>query len=288
MIRINCPATSANLGPGFDCLGIAFDIYNSFEVELADDDILENCQKEFNNANNLFIDAFHQAMDIIGKEAYIHVKFDCNIPIARGMGSSSTLILGGICAASYLHGNALSDDEIFDLACRIEGHGDNIAPCFYGGLTSTLYDNDTYYTHLMKLNDSWHYTLLTPDILVSTEEARSILPHSYSLKDVSSNLARLTYMCEGLANGSISLIKLGHEDKIHEPYRRQLIDEFDKLKEICESDNQGILLISGSGSTCLYISKNDLSREQEIQIKQLQHHWMINRVNISKGLYIDE
>lgn len=281
MLRISSPASSANLGPGFDCLGLALDLYNSFDVELCKDHhVLENVEDRFNNDNNLFLHAYRKGCEAIGVKDYVHAKFNCEIPVSRGLGSSASLIAGGLAAASVLHDDALSDHEIFQLASEMEGHPDNAAPCVYGSLCASMTSGSTYIARRLTLNDEWHFTALIPDFEVTTEAARKILPASYPRKEAAANAAHAVLMTNALMTGDSYLLKEAAVDYIHEPYRKTLIHDFDKIKEITEKDTGGVLLISGSGSTCLLISKYPLTENAREKIDGFQeHHWQIKELH---------
>ncbi len=266
-MRIKVPATSANVGPGFDCLGIAFDIYNTFDVRLADRDILHHTETRFCNPDNLFLRAYHKACRKMEVESFVEADFNSDIPVSRGLGSSAALIVGGIVAANELNGRKLSEEDIFLLASEMEGHPDNAAPAFFGGLTACLKDGDTYLARNLSLHEDWRFTVLIPDFEVSTEEARGILPAVYPRADAASNGAHAILTCEALRTGDLSLLKAAAKDLIHEPYRRTLIHDFDIIRDIAEEDTDGVFLISGSGSTCLLISKRPLSEDAEDMIR---------------------
>lgn len=278
MLTIKTPATSANLGPGFDCLGLALNIYNSFEVELSDHTFLENIEERFNNENNLFLKAYRRGCQEIGVNDHIHAVFHCDIPVSRGLGSSASLITAGITAASILHDDALSEEEIFALASEMEGHPDNAAPCIYGGLTASMVNDGRFVTHQLPLSDNWKFTVFIPDFEVSTEQARSILPESYPRAVASQNAAHAIMMVSALQSGNPFFLKEAAIDQIHEPYRKKLIHNFDDLKKIAEDSTDGRFLISGSGSTCILISTLDLSDQAITKIQALPHHWQIHSV----------
>lgn len=279
MITIKTPATSANLGPGFDSFGLALQIYNTFEVETSNTLKIDNVPQRYNNPNNLFVKAYQKGCQAIGIHDSIHVKFDTNIPVSRGLGSSASLICGGLYAASVLHDSALSSQQIFQLASVMEGHPDNAAPCIFGGLMASLKEKDIFFTHRLSLHEDWKYTVFIPDFKVSTEQARKILPSSYPRNIVASNGAHAALMAEALRTGDLSLLKKAAVDQIHEPYRKTLIDEFDALKEITQP--YGAFLISGSGSTCILISKETLQEKTKAQISHLKHHWKVLETNIA-------
>ena len=145
-MKIKTPATSANLGVGFDCFGIALDLFNTFDVKLSDKDHLENVEEQFNNPDNLFLKAYHKGCESIGVSDSVSIIFDTQIPCSRGLGSSASLITAGLFCASALHNNALTKDEIFQLASLMEGHPDNVAPCIFGGMTISLHQDNKFIT----------------------------------------------------------------------------------------------------------------------------------------------
>ena len=287
MITIKCPATSANLGPGFDCLGLSYNLYNTFEVERSNEDILENVDDRFNNSDNLFLQSYHYACQQLGIEDYVHAIFHCDIPVSRGLGSSAAMIVGGITAASVLHDDALSDSQIFQLASILEGHPDNAAPCVFGGLTASMKYQNQFISRKLELHPDWFYTLFIPDFEVSTEEARGILPEAYPRDVVSLNSACALYVVDGLRTGSLQALQLGNRDAIHEPYRKTLIDGYDALKQYVEKQSHGAFMISGSGSTCLFISKSPVPSTIHSFIKEnLNHHWDVLQLQPSYGIEI--
>ena len=289
MYRIKAPASTSNLSAGFDVLGLALDIYNRFTVELSDKDMLINVEDRFNNEDNLFLKAYHTGTSHLGISDHIKAVFSYDVPIERGLGSSSTLIVGGLMAASVLHENRLSKDEIFQLASKIEGHPDNAAPCIYGGFTASSVADGRYYTQKLQIDKDYHFTIFIPDFAVSTAKAREILPSRYERAAIVHNTAKAIYLIEALRNGDLKLLKKCYDKDVHEPYRQNLIDEFAVLKELFEKDSDGVLFISGSGSTCFGISRKSASKQLIERINKLKHEWQIKEVNIDhKGVDIDE
>lgn len=281
MLTIKTPATSANLGPGFDSFGLALQIYNSFEVESSNELKIENVPQRYNNPHNLFYKAYQKGCQAIGVQDSIHVKFQTNIPVSRGLGSSASLICAGLFAANLLHDSPLSTQQLFQLASRMEGHPDNASPCIFGGLMSSLKEDNAFFTHKLSLYPDWKYTVFIPDFKVSTEQARKILPASYPRSVAASNGAHAALMIEALRTGDLSLLKKAAVDQIHEPYRKTLISEFDTLKSIVQP--YGAFLISGSGSTCILISKESLNEQTRSKISQLRHHWNVIETKIAEN-----
>lgn len=289
MIIIKTPATSANVGPGFDCLGLALQLFNTFEAEISVEDTLENVEERFNNSENLFLKAWHKACQKIGSNDHVHAVFHTDIPVSRGLGSSSSLIVAGVTAASLLHNNALNKDEIFQISAQLEGHPDNVAPCIYGGLTASLIENNTFHAIKLPTDESWKFTAFIPDFEVSTEKARSILPDYYPRIEATENTAHAIYMLKGLADGNDDLICFGKKDYIHEPYRRRLLPFFEFLQKEYENNTHGILLISGSGSTCIGISKMYLDTQTQQRILEKEAGMKILHLPVcKKGTYYEK
>ncbi len=282
MMHIITSASTSNLGPGFDCLGLALKIYNIFDVDLNDTDVLLNIEDAYNNQNNLFLQAYRKGIKYLGIEDHIRVSFDCDVPVARGLGSSSTLIVGGLTAASALHGNVLSEEEIFQLASQMEGHPDNAAPCVFGGFCASFSDNNgQFITRQLSFSNRLKMSVLIPDFEVKTEIARAILPKTYSKKVAVNNSAKAIMTVKAIQDGDINLLRECAQDEIHEPYRRTLIDEYEKIKEIYEKDTDGILLISGSGSTCIGMSDRYISEDAIKNMSSLKHNWQRRDVVIN-------
>jgi homoserine kinase len=287
MTVIKVPATSANIGPGFDCLGLALSIYNTFTVEPADHDILTNVEPRFNNRDNLFLQAYRKGCDALHVQDHIHVTFQCDIPVSRGLGSSAALIVGGIAAASALHHNELSLFQIFELAAQMEGHPDNAAPAVYGGLNACLKENGRYIHAALPLSDRFHYTVLIPDHEIETDAARRILPAEYPRADAASNTAHGILLVHALETGDVHLLHEAAHDIIHEPYRARLIPHFDEAKAAVSARNNGAFVISGSGSTCLLISDADLHPAAASEIRSFHDpDWQIIPSSIGEGVQI--
>ena len=280
MIKFRVPATSANLGPGFDCLGVAFDLYNTFLIEGSDTLEINGVEERFNNADNLFVQAYRRAG---GKN--LKVTFcDTEIPVSRGLGSSAALITAGVTAYHLLHPDTLTEEEMFNIIADMEGHPDNAAPCLFGGLVGCLKKADGTYLHTsFPVNDHFCFTVLIPNVEVSTEQARKILPMQYSREITASSSAQAVFMLKALQSGDSNMLKEAAKDQIHEPYRKTLIPHFDDLKTIVENDTGGVLLISGSGSTCLLISAKPLSKKACEAISVLPEKWRIKETRPAYG-----
>ena len=255
MIIIKTPATSANIGVGFDCLGLALKLYNTFYVEPCNAYTLEGVEEKYANEENLFIQSYKKACQYLQvKELPLHIRFEADVPVSRGLGSSATLIVAGITACYAIHGMEIDKETILQIASAIEGHPDNVAPCIYGGLCASYVTEDKYHTLPLQVHKDIHFTLAVPDFEVSTEKARELLPSSYARKDVVNNIACVLAVSKGMETGEMDKIVLAEKDTIHEPYRKPLIHGFDIFEKAFKQQTQGCVLISGSGSTILGIS----------------------------------
>lgn len=283
MIKIKVPATSANLGVGFDTLGVALNIYNTFYIEESEQLSIEGVDKKYQNRNNLFMIAFDRVNEKLNTFKNIKLKIEAKIPIARGLGSSASLIVAGAVAANYLNDNKLTILEIFQICTAIEGHPDNIAPAIFGGLTSSFMCDDVPYTKKIAVHKKYKFTLLIPDFEVSTSLARSVLPASYSKEDTVSNLSRIISLYLSLNDGDDSILKIANNDRIHEPYRKELIPDFDLLKQECLNKGAYTFMISGSGPTCLTISDDEYF-SKKINVSKAKSNWKLIDCRIHNSL----
>ena len=259
MIKVRVPATSANIGSGFDTLGLALTLYNTFECELSKETKIFGCEDAYNNSDNLFLQSFRAVGKKLGREEGCTVTFKTSIPSTRGLGSSASLLVGGAVCANLLYENALSLDDLFQICCEFEGHPDNVAPCLYGGLCAST-NGEKWETSILLKQTSLNFTLLIPDNEVSTHQAREILPSTISLKEAAQNVGNVLTLVEGFREGDMHKISLGVRDNLHEPYRKKLIPNYEQCKKICEAHG-GVMVISGSGSTCMAIStQSDFSK----------------------------
>lgn len=182
-ITLRVPATSANLGPGFDSFGCALALYNTYTFErIAEGIEVTGCPPEFCNAENLSIQAYRYALDAMGlpmEALRLHVQSE--IPVCRGLGSSSAMIIGGVFAANAMHGAPFTREEMLALCTVIEGHPDNLAPALYGGMTASLMRNGRPVTACFPLSPRLRFLALVPDFPLSTEVARAVLPQPGAL-----------------------------------------------------------------------------------------------------------
>lgn len=261
MISIKVPATTANLGPGFDCLGLALKLHNTIKI-YKDVDRLTIDNNDSNgwlekNEDNLIYKSIKMLYDDIGEKVPpIKIVQDVNIPISRGLGSSAACIVGGLSAANELLGRPVSQERILELATEMEGHPDNVAPALLGGLViSAKVDVGVKYVR-HAVNSGVKLIALIPDFPMSTKKARGVLPTTISYKDAVFNVGRSSLLTASLITGDLSCIKYAVEDKMHQPYRLGLIQDGEKIFNAAYANGADAMFISGSGSTLMAIANN--------------------------------
>ena len=290
MIKVRVPATSANLGPGFDSLGIALNIYNEYEFELKENKGLffEGFEEEFQNEDNIIFMAIKKVFDKYDfKFNGIRIKIiKQDIPISRGLGSSSSCIVAGLIGAFALMNMEINRDEILSLAVDIEGHPDNVCPAIFGGLVSTIMvDNKKPLYNCVEVKDGIKFIALIPRFKLSTEKARAILPKEVLFGDCIYNVGRAALLISCFSNGNYALLKEATKDRIHERFRSKLIDNFDKVYN--KSLELGALscFLSGAGPTLMAIVDNkDISFVGNFTnfMKEQNINWDIKELKIDK------
>ena len=285
--RISVPASSANLGPGFDVLGLALDLANTCEFKLSDD------KNEFeNNINsNLIYKAYKYAFDFYEEEVLpVDFDLDTNIPLSRGLGSSASCIVMGIMAAFDVMKRDFDKKEILKLATKIEGHPDNVAPAIFGNAVASILKDDQVYLEKFEVSNNFKFLAIIPDFKLPTKEARDALPKTYSKEDAVFNLSRLSMIILSLISGNEENLKVALDDKIHEPYRLSLIPEIDEIEKIIDDSNALGHYLSGAGSTIMVVLKaDDNTSEDQIKNKldKLSNSYEVRLLDIDeKGAFI--
>ena len=155
-VTVRAPASTSNLGPGFDCLGLALSLYSVFKFETSGELIVEGCPEEFQNEDNLVLQGFRAVYKAAGETApTVRLTINANVPVARGLGSSSTCIAAGAAAANAFLGGRFSKDELFEICAEFEGHPDNAAPCVLGGLTASFAADGRFHTVPLAIHPDW-------------------------------------------------------------------------------------------------------------------------------------
>lgn len=286
MVKVTVPASTANIGPGFDTLGLALNLYNEYIFEKIEKGlIIEGCPEIYNNKDNLVYKSFEITAEKLGKKINgIKIRMNTNIPVSRGLGSSSSCIVGGVFGANALLYGGLSKEELFEIAVMIEGHPDNIAPCVYGGLTASMVEKEKPYTVHYNISDKLKFCALIPNFETSTKEARKILPKKVAFSDAVFNISRVSVLLKALETGDMNLISMALKDKLHQIYRSTLIHECDDVSEICIVDGSSAIFVSGSGPTLMNIITDDKFPEKiKDGISKLKFGWEIKLLETDKN-----
>lgn len=258
-VRVKAPASSANLGPGFDCFGIAWQLYNEMEFSLGGSGLeISGCPEKFRNGGNLAYAGFSAVCSACGVEREpLKIRFiKSDIPVSRGLGSSAALIAGGAAAANALYGLGLSKERLLDIITPVEGHPDNLAPCLFGGFTASAMANGRALTAAYPLSGKLFFTALIPDFELSTELSRSVLPQSVPRADAVFNVSRAALLINALGSGDGELLSACMEDRLHQPFRFKLIAGYDAAAALSRELGAAGICISGAGSTLLCISRS--------------------------------
>lgn len=264
IVKVKVPATTANLGAGFDTFGLALTLYNEFEVEEVDGVFIESYpENEFlkNPENNLFIKVVKYLCEAEGKTFHgAKLKQTVNIPVARGLGSSATAIVAGILTGFAVHKKPLTDEEFFKVAYLFEPHPDNLLPAWKGGLIAALKTEDKTYYSKIDFPQELKAVVVIPDFELSTELARSVLPKEIPLKDAVFNIQRVSLFIRALQEKRFDLLKVAMEDRLHQPYRKSLIPNFDKVIQYAYESGAVGASLSGAGSTMLALALDDFDK----------------------------
>lgn len=264
MIKIKVPATAANLGPGFDCFGMALKLYLFLEIEEIKQGLIIQSQGEGasqfeENENNLIWKAFKLVLDKFNKGKDVKglkIKTLNQIPVTRGLGSSASAIIGGIVAATGLYNLKLSYQEILEIALSLEGHMDNIIPALLGGFT-LAYSTEKEQVKWVKIKipDDLRIVVAIPDFFLSTEKMRSVLPGKIPLADAIFNLSRSALLVKALQDSDWTLLAEAMEDKLHQPFRTSYIPGIKEMFSQVRNTGHAGIALSGSGPTVVSLTK---------------------------------
>ncbi|MBC8537000.1 homoserine kinase [Feifania hominis] len=261
MIRVKVPATSANVGPGFDSLGIALDLYNFVEMQECERIVVESDAAVPTDENNLIVKTAQKLYEHCGRRfTGIHIRQENHVPMTRGLGSSSTCIAAGVLGANRLLGDPLSPQEALDFAVALEGHPDNVAPAILGGFVVSALEDGHVSCCKAALPDTLSFVGFIPDFMLSTAKARAALPKQIAHRDAVYNLSRAALMTAALLTGRHELIRTAIGDALHQPYRLPLIAGGEEVFRLSRELGALGTYISGAGPTIMsMVDKRDES-----------------------------
>ncbi len=261
-ITIKVPATSANLGPGFDALGLALDLWNQTTVTRAQEFSVhvtgEGAGRLSSGKNNLLVRAAQRLAERAGKSLPpFHAECVNQIPLSSGMGSSSAAIVTGLLAANALLENPFTREEILNLACEMEGHPDNVAPAMLGGLVVSTMDQGKVIARQIPVGMNVHITIVLPDFYLPTKQARAALPKKISMKSAVHNISRTALVVEALRIGDWNLLDKAMTDKLHQPYRLKLIPGALSAMNAAKAAGARAVALSGAGPSVIAFSTGE-------------------------------
>lgn len=260
---VKAPATSANLGPGFDTIGLALDIWNSVVIDTntAQDSVINTGTEAplLHGRENLTLSAMRKLAHEFGKSLPpVTITADTQIPVSRGLGSSAAALTIGLVAANTLLDLGLDDDDLFERAWAIEGHGDNVGAAIYGGAVMAVAEARGI-TRLCSTDElGLTSVLFIPDMTGATHAARAALPATIPHKDGTANVAAVAALTVGFVRHDHALIAAGMHDRLHEPYRAALFPHLIPLQEVARTAGAVGAVLSGAGPTVLALVHPDL------------------------------
>ena len=262
-VTIRVPATTANLGPGFDAFGVALNLYTDVTFEETEYGLeITGCDEAFTGPDNLAYVSYCAVMATMCEEVRgVKIHIDAHIPICRGLGSSAALLVAGAMGANVLHGNKLSTQGLLNITNAMEGHPDNLAPAFYGGLTASMVDNGLPVTVNFPLHPDWEFLALVPDFDLPTSKARAVLPEQVSRADAIYNIAHGAMVLKALELGNEKLLRNAMQDRLHQHYRKKLIPDYEAIEALVRTCGAAFCL-SGAGPTLLCITQDDNLEEK--------------------------
>lgn len=264
--KIKVPATSANLGSGFDCLGIALNIYNEVNIEETGSgkiDVKWANEAVVRDEKNLVYTAFSRTLDMLD---FTHQGVTINmlnqaIPVGKGLGSSAASVVAGVLGANQIAGKPLSFEEIINVATEIEGHPDNVVPALVGGMTVAVQDKGQVAYSKVSIPGSLRFVALIPRFTLRTSAARQALPGTYSREDLVFNLSRTAMLVASMQNSEFHNLRMATEDRIHQPFRMRFMpgagEIFDELKQAGSLAE----FISGAGPAIMAMADGDSAAE---------------------------
>ena len=285
-ITVKVPATTANLGPGFDCIGAALKLYNEFEFTTFDvNDLMiqvsgMEAEKVQTDESNLLYQAFIKLYQHIEQTAPpVKIRIKLGVPLSRGLGSSATAIVGGLVAANELSGRPLSELEVMKLAIAMEGHPDNVVPALLGGCRLAATSNTS--NNCWEISDiPWHRDIIAvvaiPDFELSTSQARKVLPTEITRHDAIFNISHFGLLLRGLATNREEWLKAALQDRLHQPYRQALIPGYDAVNTAAINAGAYGMVISGAGPTLLALVDTSKAKLVEIAMKNA---WLQKGIN---------
>ncbi|MGC5327963.1 homoserine kinase [Brevibacillus sp. SYSU BS000544] len=270
-VRVKIPASTANLGPGFDALGMAFQLYTTISMRISDTTTIQLHGKELEGIPQDKSNLLYEVASFLFQEAQMEVpelamEVETDVPLTRGLGSSASAIVGALVGANVLAGNPFSYEQLYYFASKWEGHPDNVGASFFGGIIVATMPGDDESKQIPYVRFPVPAGLKTlvviPNYFLATEKARNVLPEKYDKSDIVFNIGRSSLLVAALATGNLDLLGTAMQDRVHQPYRCQLVPGLEEMLE--KSTGHGAIgaALSGAGPTVLFFYNGENEREK--------------------------
>lgn len=289
MFEVRVPYTTANLGPGFDCVGLAFSAEARIAVAWSENEHeWNNCDPQYQNDEHLLLKSYRLGLETVGvQERKLKLDFIAMPPIARGLGSSAVCVVAGLLIAREAAkeaGKDMDDDLLIRLATIMEGHPDNIAPAILGGCVISLMTENEIVSQALEVHQNIGLMALIPPFELSTEISRNALPEQVPHKQAIFNVGRAMLLTQALASGDMKRLSIGLQDQLHEPYRMPLIDGAEVIKDQMDAMGAVRTVISGAGPTLLvvYDREADFEEKAEKWMEAQNPDWQVYPWQVSK------
>lgn len=285
MLHIMVPATSANMGAGFDSIGVALELYNHLWVEEIDKGLEIIVRKKQaleipTDRTNLIYKTMVDFYAAIGKKPPgVRLIQQDDIPLTRGLGSSAACIVAGLLAANHLSGEQYPLDKMVQLAARLEGHPDNSNPALLGGMVIGALDHNEMRYAKIPLPEQLRFAVMIPDFPVSTADSRRVLPDMVSRRDAIFNASRAALLVASMASGALDNLAMAMDDRLHQPYRKALIPEMERIFKASMGYGAKAAYLSGAGSTLIAVLTEDLAEafahRMSAYLEAMPNHWQL-------------
>ncbi|OWR30158.1 homoserine kinase [Saccharibacillus sp. O23] len=269
-VRVRVPASTANLGPGFDTLGMSLSLYIWVEMRRAERTVVHFAGEGFEgipaDKENLIYKVAQLVFDAAGADVpELEIGMRSDIPLTRGLGSSASAIIAGLVAANALIGSPLSKDRLFDLATGLERHPDNVGASLFGGIVAAAWDGEHADYVRIEPPRKLKVLALIPEFELATSAARAVLPQQLSLQDAVHNISRSSLLTAAFASGRLDLLSSAMRDRLHQPYRAALVPGMETILE--HASDYGALgaALSGAGPTVLALVDRDGATHGELE-----------------------
>ncbi len=294
-LRLRLPATSANLGPGFDALGLAMSIYLTIDAVAADafriDATGRNADLCGDVENSLILSTYKSVLAASHQPVVpLHLELENEIPLGMGCGSSAAALLAGVLLADYFGDLGWSAQQILEEACRREGHPDNVAACYLGGMTASSDKKGHVLTATCGQNLTWNLLIALPSVSLATEKARALLPATYSRADAVCNLQNVALLVSAFALNRGDLLRTAMQDRVHQPYRMEACPLLVRLLPLAGSSGALGVALSGAGPSVLIIAEEAAAATLPAIIRQAaaDPDLEIIQTTISAGTFIQK